>query len=99
MQTLGANEFILKPKSDRAEALFLEAEDVVHRRTDRLFAKLMVLQWFAAVGTAFRLGEPRQVRPLPVRGYWPECFPLKRNSVKKGGAKPDRIAPHLYPNW
>jgi signal transduction histidine kinase len=49
---LSMHEPFLSPKSDRSAALFLEAEELVHRRTDRLFAKLVVLQWFAAIGAA-----------------------------------------------
>ena len=41
-----------QPKSDRAAELFLEAEKNVHVRTDRLFAKLMVLQWLAGICAA-----------------------------------------------
>jgi signal transduction histidine kinase len=45
-------ESLLKTSSDRAAELFLQAEEIVHVRTDRLFAKLMVLQWFAGIGAA-----------------------------------------------
>jgi len=53
MQTISSKETFPEPNSDRAVALFVEAEDVVHRRTDRLFANLMVLQWLGAIGAAF----------------------------------------------
>jgi len=36
----------------RAEELYQEAENLVHRRTDRLFIPLMVLQWLAGIGAA-----------------------------------------------
>lgn len=36
----------------RATALYQEAENNVHRRTDRMFASLMVLQWLAGIGAA-----------------------------------------------
>jgi PAS domain S-box-containing protein len=39
-------------ESARSELLFHSAEDIVHRRTDRFFAKLMVLQWFAGIAAA-----------------------------------------------
>jgi PAS domain S-box-containing protein len=35
--------------SDRAAALFEESQDNLHRRADRLFANLMVLQWLAGI--------------------------------------------------
>ena len=38
--------------SDRAERLFLQAHDAVIRRTDRLFAGLMLFQWAAALVAA-----------------------------------------------
>src|SRR3989454_4691343 len=37
----------------RAEALFLEHHQSIYRRTDRLFAGLMVLQWLAAILAAY----------------------------------------------
>src|SRR6266852_1844795 len=37
----------------RAEALFLEHRQSIYRRTDRLFAGLMVLQWLAAILAAY----------------------------------------------
>src|SRR5689334_12104573 len=39
----------------RGETLFREHRDVIHRRTDRLFAGLMLLQWAAAILAAYWL--------------------------------------------
>src|SRR5689334_25423730 len=39
----------------RGETLFREHRDVIHRRTDRLFAGLMMLQWVAAILAAYWL--------------------------------------------
>jgi len=43
------------PIADRAEALFRERYDANLRRTDRLFAALMILQWAAAIAIALWL--------------------------------------------
>jgi len=50
--TMNANKIIQKTGSGRAAALFQEAEDAVHKRTDRLFAKLMVFQWLGGIVAA-----------------------------------------------
>lgn len=39
-------------KSERANQLFVERETNVHKRTDRLFARLMVLQWLGGIAAA-----------------------------------------------
>jgi len=46
------------PDADRVDALFRERYDRIARRTDRIFAVLMVLQWVAAVGVSLWL-SPR----------------------------------------
>jgi PAS domain S-box-containing protein len=38
--------------AERARTLFLESQDENNRRTDRLFANLMVLQWLAGIAAA-----------------------------------------------
>ena len=40
------------PEVDRAEQLFREHQQSIYRRTDRLFARLMPLQWMAAIATS-----------------------------------------------
>ena len=37
---------------ERAATFFQEAQNNIHRRTDRLFAKLMIVQWLAGIATA-----------------------------------------------
>ena len=37
---------------ERADAIFAESLNKVHRRADRLFARLMVFQWLAGIGAA-----------------------------------------------
>jgi PAS domain S-box-containing protein len=37
----------------RIKVLFQESQDNIHRRTDRLFAGLMIFQWLAAMAAAF----------------------------------------------
>ena len=39
-------------ETTRAATLYQQAEDTVHRRTDRLFVPLMVVQWLAGIGAA-----------------------------------------------
>ncbi len=41
-----------KSGAERAEELFRHNERVIHRRTDRLFLKLMVIQWLAGMAAA-----------------------------------------------
>ena len=43
------NKLIPKTGSERAAVLFQEAENTVHKRADRLFAKLMVVQWLGGI--------------------------------------------------
>src|SRR5215469_8560704 len=42
-----------RESSARALALFSGAENQIHQRTDRMFARLMIFQWFAGILTAF----------------------------------------------
>jgi PAS domain S-box-containing protein len=49
------NDAIQIGKLERATVLFEEAENVVHQRTDRLFAGLMVLQWLGGIAAALWL--------------------------------------------
>jgi PAS domain S-box-containing protein len=46
------NKLIQKTGSERAAVLFQEAENTVHKRADRLFAKLMVFQWLGGIVAA-----------------------------------------------
>ena len=45
-------------KSERAHQLFVERETNVHKRTDRLFAILMVIQWLGGIAAALLI-SPR----------------------------------------
>jgi|GEM_PF-792104 len=47
MLELSQNTLLAKPIDERSEALFNEQTFAVHQRTDRLFAWLLLLQWFA----------------------------------------------------
>ena len=53
--------------SERANQIFVERETNVHKRTDRLFARLMVLQWLGGIAAALLIsprtwvGEQSQV--------------------------------------
>ena len=38
--------------SRRTEELFVSQQDSIYRHTDSLFARLLVLQWFAAIAVA-----------------------------------------------
>src|SRR6266446_630504 len=49
MQRMNANTSCNAAASHRAAALFEESQDNLHRRADRLFANLMVLQWLAGI--------------------------------------------------
>jgi PAS domain S-box-containing protein len=51
-QTTAMNKIIQRTGSERAATLFEEAENTVHIRADRLFAKLMVLQWLGGIAAA-----------------------------------------------
>jgi signal transduction histidine kinase len=41
--------------SERTSALFAEAQDQIHRRTDHMFAWLMLFQWGAGIAAALRI--------------------------------------------
>lgn len=53
----------------RATVLFHEGEDILHRRTDRMFAKLMIIQWLGGIIAALVLsprswaGAASQIHP------------------------------------
>jgi two-component system, sensor histidine kinase and response regulator len=49
MQTLGWDTIKSSDTSERATTLFQQSENDIHKRADRLFAKLMVLQWLAGI--------------------------------------------------
>src|SRR2546430_16435730 len=61
----------------RAAVLFNEAHDVIHRRTDRLFAWLMPCQWLPAIAPArwitprTRAGPSRQIHLHPAAARFP----------------------------
>ena len=46
------NEAIQQNEAVRAAALFREAESNLHKRTDRMFARLMIFQWLAGIAAA-----------------------------------------------
>src|ERR1700760_3499268 len=46
------NEAIQQNEAARASALFHEAENNLHQRTDRMFARLMIFQWLAGIAAA-----------------------------------------------
>ena len=52
VETIKAGETVQRTGSERAVALFREAENIVHVRADRLFAKLMVFQWLGGIAAA-----------------------------------------------
>src|SRR6059036_4061870 len=52
MQQLGADTTLEGSVQARATTLFRSYQESVYRRTDRLFATLMVLQWLAGIVTA-----------------------------------------------
>ena len=49
---------IHESSSARAQALFREEESQIHQRTDRMFARLMLFQWFAGILAALYI-SPR----------------------------------------
>src|SRR5436309_8727232 len=49
MQQLGADTTLEGSVQERATTLFRSYQESVYRRTDRLFATLMVLQWLAGI--------------------------------------------------
>ena len=63
--------------SDRAAALYEESQANLHRRADRLFAALMVLQWLGGIIEHFRATDATIVlfrmptRPLPLQASVP----------------------------
>ena len=52
MQQIGADTTLEGSVQERATTLFRSYQESVYRRTDRLFATLMVLQWLAGIVTA-----------------------------------------------
>jgi PAS domain S-box-containing protein len=52
LETLSISNQYPAAEPARAATLYQKAEDTVHRRTDRLFAELMVLQWLACIAAA-----------------------------------------------
>ncbi len=52
METIEADETDHRARSERAAVLFYDAENIVYVRADRLFARLMVLQWLAGIAAA-----------------------------------------------
>src|SRR5215469_12983603 len=52
------NEAIQQNETARAAALFHEAENNLHKRTDRMFVKLMIFQWLAGIVAALLI-SPR----------------------------------------
>jgi signal transduction histidine kinase len=58
MQTLISESAAPTTEGGRAKTLFEESQDQIYRRTDRLFARLMVFQWVAGVVAALLI-SPR----------------------------------------
>ncbi len=52
MQEIASDKSIRGRASERTAVLFAEAQDNIHRRADRLFARLMVAQWLAGIAAA-----------------------------------------------
>ena len=52
MQTLDASAPAPTSESQRTAALFEESQNRIHRRTDRMFARLLVFQWIAGITAA-----------------------------------------------
>jgi signal transduction histidine kinase len=52
MQTVSAAEIVPASENQRTETLFEESQTQIHRRTDRMFAWLMVFQWLAGIAAA-----------------------------------------------
>ncbi len=60
MQTMTGTESFNGAATSRSDALFQEAENIVHKRTDRLFAALMVLQMAGGgIGAALYVISPK----------------------------------------
>src|SRR5262245_30002513 len=58
--------------ADRAERLFREHEQAICRRTDRLFAAIMLLQWVAGVWAALCI-PPRTVTAMDSSVHEHDC--------------------------
>jgi PAS domain S-box-containing protein len=63
------NKIIQKTGSERAAVLFQEAENTVHKRADRLFAKLMVVQWLAGIVAALWISPKTWIGPTS-QAHW-----------------------------
>lgn len=50
--------------AQRVKAIFNEHHGLVHKRTDRMFAALMLLQWLAGVAAALWVSPKRGRAPL-----------------------------------
>ncbi len=66
-------------ESRRAKQLFGEHQQIIYRRTDRLFAALMPLQWLAAIATAF------WISPLTWTGTTSRTHPHVYAAIFLGG--------------
>src|SRR5712675_1800499 len=58
MQALNGDTKFSNATLERAKTLFQESLSEVHKRTDRLFARVMIAQWLAGIAIAFWL-SPR----------------------------------------
>ena len=52
MEEIEPNETLRVDIAARARSLFFESQQSIYRRADRMFAKLMICQWFAAIAAA-----------------------------------------------
>ena len=68
------------PLTPRAEALFIARERELHARTDRLFAALLLAEWFIAVAVAL------WVSPWSWSGSSSEVHAHVRLAIVLGGA-------------
>ena len=66
-------------EAQRAKQLFREHQQIIYRRTDRLFAGLMPLQWLAAIATAF------WISPLTWTGMTSRTHPHVYAALLLGG--------------
>ena len=68
------------PPSRRAELLFESYQQRIYRRTDRMFAVLMVLQWFALMAAAY------WIAPLTWKGLDSRLHPHLIMAICTGGS-------------
>lgn len=55
MTTLPQNQIQMDASAERADELFRQHQQEIYRKTDKLFARLMVFQWLAGIVIAFAI--------------------------------------------